>query len=126
MEELLKQVLENQLAMSKQFMEFQENQLEIIKQIGTLENRLDSLEKQMNERFEKIEKRVDSIEKQMNEGLKKMDEKFDSKLFYLKKETEEKFKKLEKKLDDNLADIAFIFEQYNNRFMKANQLKKIN
>lgn len=51
MEELLKQILENQLTMNNQFVKIQENQIEMMKQ--------------MNERFEKVENRIDNLEKEM-------------------------------------------------------------
>lgn len=53
MEELLNQILENQVLMKDQFIKLQENQMEIVKQ--------------MNDRFERIENRLDNLEKQMNE-----------------------------------------------------------
>lgn len=140
MEDLLKQILENQAITNRMVANIQETQIQMIKDIETLkqnvkrlDERIDNLERRMEEQFKEVNERIDDLEQrtdnrfeeikmEMNKRFEEINEKVDN----LEKKTDNHFIKLEKYLDENLSDIAFIFQQYNSRFIKMNEARKIN
>lgn len=98
MEELLKQILENQLSISDKFIEIKSNQENIIKEMKKIEEREEIIEKEINNL------KKDNNYKKLEEQIKKF-----------KEDATTHFIKLEKELQANLDDIAYIFKQYDSK-----------